>query len=224
MVVRFKRVNDNVEFTVINAHLDHKGTLAREESAKLMLERARQASGDGAVFLLGDLNSTKVDPAYTILTGDQYTSGSNDTLANLEQLNQVCVSNYVNRTGQPIHTTNGSITLPTHRVIRPGQLLQQLQNGHEEKDSHFLDLSHHLETRITTKGDCHSLSGPYGFRDTFTSFGLGDESKRAPICIDFIMALDSTNVKVRHYAVLPNQFDDGLLFSDHRPVLARLNW
>lgn len=214
--------------------MDHKGTTARENSSHLILERARAAQDLGAVFLLGDLNSTEEDPAYLIVTGSKYkdTRGSNDTLANLEQLNDTCASAFSGKSGMPVSTKEGNITLPTHRVIRPGQILQNIKRQEAEKEEkekaekYFVDAQYELTTRLSSKGAPGTFSGPYGFRDTFTSFGSGDEYKRAPIRIDFIMALESNlvNVKVLHMAVLPNQFDDGLIISDHRPVIAKLSW
>lgn len=209
--------------------MDHKGREAREESSRLILERAREASELGPVFLLGDLNSTESDPAYLILTGSKYqeSKGKNDTLANLEALNEACASAFTTRTGIPLSTKEGSITLPTHRVIRPGQILANLQRQKEleEREKYFLDTQYELITRIDSKG-MEGLSGPYGYRDTFTSFGSGDEFKRAPIRIDFIMALDTPHLdlKVLYVAVLSNQFDDGLIISDHRPVIANVAW
>lgn len=214
--------------------MDHKGLVAREEASRLILDRARDANELGPVFLLGDLNSTESDPAYLILTGSKYehTKGSNDTLANLEQLNDTCASAFTNKTGIPTSTKEGSITLPTHRVIRPGQILanlkkqKELEELEENTDKYFLDTQYELITRVDSKGASGTLSGPYGYRDTFTSFGSGDEFKRAPIRIDFIMALQNniTKVKVLHVAVLSNQFDDGLIISDHRPVIAKVSW
>ncbi|KAG1309543.1 hypothetical protein G6F60_000637 [Rhizopus arrhizus] len=226
--VLFKRANDDSIFTVFNAHLDHVGTIAREESSKLLLERARKATSNGPVVLMGDLNSTEDGTAYLTLTGSRYKDiqGQNDTLANLQELNQTCASAAANRTGEPIRTAEGNITLPTHRVIRPGKILDNLQNK-EKSDLYFADASHNLVTRLTSKGTLGTLSGPYGFRDTFTSFNEGDnEAKRAPIRIDFIMTLSNPDIKivVHSYATLSNQFDDGLHFSDHRPVLSRISW
>ncbi|CEI90094.1 hypothetical protein RMCBS344292_04427 [Rhizopus microsporus] len=229
--ILFKREDDGSKFTVFNTHMDHVGSISREESAKLLLERAREASSDGPVFLLGDLNATEEDPAYLVLTNSKYkdTKGQNDTLANLEELNNVCASASVNKTGVPVRTTEGSITLPTHRVIRPGRILENLKKkeNSEQTDMHFVDARYELVTRLTSKGAPGTLSGPFGYRDTLTSFGTGDtETERAPICIDYILVLDvpKFNLHVQHYAVLSNKFDDGLYFSDHRPVLSRISW
>ncbi|KAH6841010.1 Endonuclease/exonuclease/phosphatase [Chaetomium sp. MPI-CAGE-AT-0009] len=60
--------------TVMNTHLDHTGEVAREQSARLLLELARTWPGEHApepstpVFLGGDLNSTPTGRAYKVLT------------------------------------------------------------------------------------------------------------------------------------------------------------
>lgn len=215
--------------------MDHVGVQAREEGSKLILERAREASAKGAVILMGDLNSTEDDPAYLCLTNGKYkeSKGSNDTLANLQKLNQVCASAYSQKSGEPVRTQENHITLPTHRVIRPGQILanmhkrQEEQEQDEKRPKYFLDAHYELTSRLAAKGKPGTLSGPYGFRNTLTSFGEGSQDfDRAPIRIDFIMPLESNtaHVKVLQSAVLCNRFDDGLYISDHRPVLAKLSW
>lgn len=215
--------------------MDHVGIQAREEGSKLLLEKAREAGDKGAVILLGDLNSTEDDPAYLCLTNSKYknSKGSNDTLSNLQELNQVCASAYSEKSGEPVRTQENHITLPTHRVIRPGQILANMKKQKEQQEhvqnseKYFLDVHYELISRLRSKGRPGTLSGPYGNRDTLTSFGKGtNDFDRAPIRIDFIMSLESSNVnvKVLQAATLCNRFDDGLYISDHRPVLAKLSW
>lgn len=48
---------DNHEFFVFNAHFDHKGKLARENSARLTMEKVSEISGGAPSIFLGDLNS-----------------------------------------------------------------------------------------------------------------------------------------------------------------------
>lgn len=210
--------------------MDHKGTKAREESSKLLLERARAVHELGPVFLIGDLNSTDDDCAYMTLTNGKYkeTKGQNDTLANLHELNEVCAREYSGRTGMPVSVAESHMILPTHRVMRPGQIMANLKKQQEEKSQnetfYFNDSQYELFSRLKAKGAPGTLSGPYGFRDTLTSFGRGDDFDRAPIRIDFIMPLQGHSVKVLLFAVLSNRFDDGLYISDHRPVLAKISW
>ncbi|KAI8991884.1 Endonuclease/exonuclease/phosphatase [Mycotypha africana] len=234
--ITFLKKDDGINFTIFNAHFDHKGERAKEEAAKLILKIAKDASKMGPVFLLGDLNSTDKDPAYITLTGGQYNdfNGKNDTLLNIKRLNQVCASAISRQTNEPVRTSDEHMTLPTHRVIRPADILHHIKKPEAESSkaniSHseifFRDAQHELTTLLETKGAAGALSGPYGYRNTLTSFGIGEEYNRAPIRIDFIMHLQSEkfNVKTHHYAILSNRFDDGLYISDHRPVLARVSW
>ncbi|RCH96481.1 hypothetical protein CU098_006288 [Rhizopus stolonifer] len=220
--VLFKKTQDETKFTVFNVHMDHVGVQAREESCKLILERARMVSSEGPVFLMGDFNSTRQESAYQVLVGHE-NQEETDTLSNLEELNNVCASAFVNKSGVPIRTAEGSITLPTHRVLRPGRVLENMKRQHD----YFKDTRYELLTRLKSKGAPGTVSGPFGYRDTLTSFNAGDEDvSRAPLCIDFILVLHDpqTQLQVNHHAVLPNQFDDGLYLTDHRPVLAKISW
>ncbi|KAG1059433.1 hypothetical protein G6F42_028320 [Rhizopus arrhizus] len=104
---------------------------------------------------------------------------------------------------------------------------QEEQEQDEKRPKYFLDAHYELTSRLASKGKPGTLSGPYGFRNTLTSFGEGSQDfDRAPIRIDFIMPLESNtaHVKVLQSAILCNHFDDGLYISVHRPVLAKLSW
>ncbi|RJX75269.1 hypothetical protein DZ860_00870 [Vibrio sinensis] len=63
--VRLEEINTGKRVLVFNAHFDHMGKLARQESAKLLSEKAKQITGgDGdAVIVLGDLNFERADTA-----------------------------------------------------------------------------------------------------------------------------------------------------------------
>lgn len=80
-----RRDGSNAKVVVLSTHFDHRGVRAREESARLILELARQwvdeDEGDGddddagaatktntPVFLGGDFNSTPSDRAYQTMT------------------------------------------------------------------------------------------------------------------------------------------------------------
>ncbi len=52
-----------------NTHFDHVGVVARQESAKLMLEKLPKLAGDLPVVLTGDFNSLPSSAAYATLTG-----------------------------------------------------------------------------------------------------------------------------------------------------------
>lgn len=54
-------------FYVFNAHFDHEGTVARRESARLMLSRWRELAGPAPSLLIGDFNSTPDSEPITLL-------------------------------------------------------------------------------------------------------------------------------------------------------------
>ncbi|ROV56875.1 endonuclease/exonuclease/phosphatase family protein [Vibrio ponticus] len=61
--VRLEEIDSGKRVIVFNAHFDHVGKLARQESAKLLSEKAKQISGGegDAVIVLGDLNFERSD-------------------------------------------------------------------------------------------------------------------------------------------------------------------
>jgi endonuclease/exonuclease/phosphatase family metal-dependent hydrolase len=61
--VRFLHRQEKKSFTVFNTHFDHKGVVAREQSAVLMATRAQGLPGDHPVVVIGDFNSFAEDSA-----------------------------------------------------------------------------------------------------------------------------------------------------------------
>lgn len=57
-------------FMVFNTHFDHRGAVAREESAKLLLEQIRQIADTLPVVLTGDFNCYPDSPPYQVLTAE----------------------------------------------------------------------------------------------------------------------------------------------------------
>ncbi|KAF6829100.1 endonuclease exonuclease phosphatase family protein [Colletotrichum plurivorum] len=55
----------------------------------------------------------------------------------------------------------------------------------------------------------------YGNDITYTTFGEAE-----PTIIDYLFVLNPGRISFLNYAVLSNRFDDGIYYSDHRPVLA----
>ncbi|KAJ8662500.1 hypothetical protein O0I10_001460 [Lichtheimia ornata] len=225
--VEFERKSDGSKFTLLNAHFDHQGVESRRGAAQLILERVQ--ANPGLTVLMGDLNSPEDDPGYQTLTGGGDTD-RNDTMHCLEELNDRLKLDYATKTGEPVRTSgpNANMTLPTHRVMRPGQILQNLRgNTDGDTDTKFVDTRYELATRLNKKpGDTHAtMSGPLGDKNTFTSFGAGDPDQcNAPRRLDYIMMMKHQNVTVRRFGVLSNIFDDNLYISDHRPVVAELEW
>jgi len=56
--VKLKDKRNGKEFFVFNAHFDHQGQKAREESAKLLVKKVEEISGGLPVVATGDFNST----------------------------------------------------------------------------------------------------------------------------------------------------------------------
>lgn len=220
---------------MLNAHFDHQGIESRRGAAKVILEHIKNIQH--MCVLMGDLNSPEDDPGYVTLTGKKGDNG-NTTWLQLEQLHKKCSSAAFSQrqTGRSMRTTENNITLPTHRVVRPGQVLQNLQRQQQQQQQQqqsptsgnvFLDTRYLLETRVTNDDARTPLSGPYGDQDTFTSFGHNDpDAVKAPRRLDYIMVAkhDSTRLVVRRFGVLSNLYDDGFYISDHRPVVAVLDW
>lgn len=57
-------------FYHFNTHFDHRGTVAREKSAQLILQQIRAIAGTAPVILTGDLNIPPTSPAYQTLVGN----------------------------------------------------------------------------------------------------------------------------------------------------------
>ncbi|KAK4104772.1 DNase I-like protein [Parathielavia hyrcaniae] len=70
----FRHRGSGAIVVLMNTHFDHRGEVAREESARLLLKLAETWAGERGtqpflpVFLTGDLNSTPTQGAYKILT------------------------------------------------------------------------------------------------------------------------------------------------------------
>ena len=57
------------EFFLFNSHFDHIGTVARAESAKLLIEKVAEIAGKTPAFCTGDFNSNQQTNVYnTIVT------------------------------------------------------------------------------------------------------------------------------------------------------------
>ncbi|KAI7849253.1 Endonuclease/exonuclease/phosphatase [Circinella umbellata] len=185
-VVTFSRLSDGSRFFVYNAHFDHEGSESRKGAAQVILDHAKQNSE--LSILMGDLNSPESDGGYVTLTGGQ-AKQDNSSWKNIDDLNQKTQLKVATHTGNPVRTTEG-MTLPTHRVVRPGQILQNLQHRRQQDQEQniFVDTRYALETILTNQNARGStISGPYGNFDTFTGFGEPDVV--APTKIDYIMMM-----------------------------------
>ncbi len=80
---KFKQVENDSIFYLFNAHFDHEGVVAREESAYLIISKINKIAGDTATILCGDFNSipeskqiqyisTKLNDSYFISEQEPY--------------------------------------------------------------------------------------------------------------------------------------------------------
>ena len=68
---KFRHKPTSKEFLFFNLHMDHVGTTARTESAKLIKERIKSLGSELPVFVTGDFNADQHSPSYaTIISGD----------------------------------------------------------------------------------------------------------------------------------------------------------
>lgn len=71
-IVTWVQLKDSItgeSFFFFNTHFDHQSEQARLESARLLKQKLSEICGESLVFLTGDFNSTSLDKAYQILTG-----------------------------------------------------------------------------------------------------------------------------------------------------------
>lgn len=66
----FKEIKTGKNFYVFNTHFDHKGQVARRESAKLVLRKIQEIAGKKASILTGDFNATPEDEPIKILVDE----------------------------------------------------------------------------------------------------------------------------------------------------------
>jgi endonuclease/exonuclease/phosphatase family metal-dependent hydrolase len=64
---KFKELSTGLTFVYFNLHMDHKGTKAREESAKLILKKIQGMPKGTPVILSGDFNVNQFSSSYQLL-------------------------------------------------------------------------------------------------------------------------------------------------------------
>lgn len=96
---KVKLKNTNKWLFVFNTHFDHIGEMARQESAKLILNKITEIAGNEAVILTGDFNSEPNSVAYNSITNnsnhpfkDSFTKSKNKdcTFTGFEVKSNVC--------------------------------------------------------------------------------------------------------------------------------------
>jgi len=64
---QFKEIKTGFVFNFFNVHMDHVGVLARKESAKLIMNKMKQMTGNTPTILTGDFNANQNSEAYVTL-------------------------------------------------------------------------------------------------------------------------------------------------------------
>ena len=64
---KFKEIKSGFVFVYFNLHMDHIGTVARSESAKLILKKIQEMPKGIPVILSGDFNVDQTSPSYKLL-------------------------------------------------------------------------------------------------------------------------------------------------------------
>ncbi len=70
--VRLQDKRSGSQLVVMNTHFDHIGLIAREKSARLILDSLRKISENQNVILMGDFNSPLTEKAYQTLAGNGF--------------------------------------------------------------------------------------------------------------------------------------------------------
>lgn len=73
---KFKNMKTKKKFFFFNLHMDHVGTTARREAAKLVVQRIREIAKGAPVILTGDFNVDQRDEIYTIFTNSGHLNDS----------------------------------------------------------------------------------------------------------------------------------------------------
>src|SRR5690606_24570908 len=64
---KFKEKSSGLVFFFFNTHFDHVGTIARQESAKLILNKINKTTGTSPTIVTGDFNVDQHSPSYNVL-------------------------------------------------------------------------------------------------------------------------------------------------------------
>jgi endonuclease/exonuclease/phosphatase family metal-dependent hydrolase len=68
---QFKDKQTSKTFYLFNTHFDHRGVLAREKSADLLVSKTKSIAGKDPVIITGDFNSVESSQIYKIITSDE---------------------------------------------------------------------------------------------------------------------------------------------------------
>ena len=76
---KFREKSSGLTFFFFNAHFDHVGTIARRESAKLILNKIKEITGTSPTIVTGDFNVDQHSPSYNVLESSNKLADTYDT-------------------------------------------------------------------------------------------------------------------------------------------------
>ncbi|PLW45984.1 hypothetical protein PCASD_03488 [Puccinia coronata f. sp. avenae] len=183
-------------FFVMNTHFDDRGL---QESAKLILKKSNELIAETGlpILLMGDFNAPRQEAAYKVLTGKASEQAS----------------------GQPTEHFSQDCAM---RIERPYSMPQGIciEGEHKAHNEQIPAVTSSNSTAQHFKDSGAEVKRPYGsFEATFTGFYHNPKDAQV---IDFIMFMPTApNLwQVIKYGVIPNQFYNEPLASDHRMVSA----
>lgn len=65
--IKFRDKKTNKIFFAFNTHFDHIGKVARRESAKILLQKVKEAAGNAPAFITGDFNAEPADEPVQVI-------------------------------------------------------------------------------------------------------------------------------------------------------------
>ena len=130
--VELKDKSTGVVFFVFNTHFDHKGKIARRNSAALIRHTIDSLAGDHPVIALGDFNLTPDDAGYATMTGpgfkvqlkDSYMDGAltytdcgfNVSNKNCNRIDYIFSSPQYAKSDYTVHTDNNGTYYPSDHL------------------------------------------------------------------------------------------------------------
>ncbi|MCU0721253.1 MAG: endonuclease/exonuclease/phosphatase family protein [Pirellula sp.] len=103
--VVLKDIKSGKEYLHINTHFDHVGKKARQESARIITDKAKSLFRNLPAILTGDFNCPPTDVPYEVITRESEEMRWVDTLAG-----------YVPEAGQPAGSWNGFKAIENNRI------------------------------------------------------------------------------------------------------------
>jgi endonuclease/exonuclease/phosphatase family metal-dependent hydrolase len=130
---KFSEISTAKTFYWFNVHFDHIGEVARRESARLVLEKAREIAGTNPCILSGDFNFDENHDSYKLINGSGLVHDTYDNA--LFRFAPNGTFNGFDVLGDPVGRIDHIFVSPDFKVLRYG-ILTNTYRGHFPSD-HF---------------------------------------------------------------------------------------